>query len=403
MPIDAAAASAPVTATGPAGRRDLVIVTSLFFAGLLLCVLAYLAANVPARWFPSATPKAWPAKALTLTRGSGSIDKDTLTVNASDASGIVVISLLTDFRSSEYPSVAWAAIDVPEKADVRLLWSSDYAPNKLNSAPLTVASGRLVPIVLVKDPDWVGRITGLALAIRGPLAQPLIVRGVAAKPLGAMEILRDRVHEWLAFEGWNGTSINTITGGADVQDLPLPVLLAVALPLAVGGWYGLARRKSGVAGLPIAIALLFVIAWAILDARWAWNLVRQVEETAGLYAGRNWTERHLVAEDNGLFDFIQKVRAKLPATPARVFMIADAHYFRGRGAYHLYPHNVYYDPWQNTVPPPSALRPGDYVVVYQRRGVQYDPAQQRLRWDGGEPVSAELMASAPGAAAFLIR
>ena len=400
---EGAAAITPGNPPLPQSGPGLLFAVILFAVALLLCVLAYLALNVPASWFPNATARNWTARELTLARGVGSIDHDTLIVTAPDASGLVLISVNSNFRSSEYPSIVWAAVNVSEGSDVRLLWNTDYAPNKINSAPLTIAAGQLLPVVLIKDSDWVGRITGLALAVRGPLPQPLIIRGVVAKPTGAAEMLRDRAHEWLAFEGWSGTSINTITGGADVQELPLPVLLMVALPIAVAGWYGFARRAAGLAALPIAIALLFVIAWGILDARWAWNLARQVKETAAQYAGKDWGERHLAAEDGPLFAFIQQVRAKLPATPARVFMVADAHYFRDRGAYHLYPHNVYYDPWQNTVPPASALRPGDYVVVYQRRGIQYDPALQRLRWDGGEPVAAELLLTAPGAAAFRIR
>jgi hypothetical protein len=403
MPTDGQATSATLGSAKGENGQDLTRAAMLFAAGLVLCVLAYLAANVPAKWFPSATQKAWSARELTLTRGVGRVEDDSLIVAAPDSSGLVLVSLVTDFRSNDYPSIAWVAIDVPRKSDVRLLWSNDYAPNKLHSAPLTIASGRLMPIVLVKDPNWVGRITGLALAVRGPLPQPLMIRGVAAKPTGAIEIMRDRVHEWSAFEGWSGSSINTITGGADAQDLPLQVLLAVAIAIAVGAWYALARRGAGVARLPMAIALLFVVAWFVLDARWGWNLARQVRETAAQYAGKDWKERHLAADDKALFDFIQQVRAKLPETPARVFMVADRPYFRGRGAYHLYPHNVYHDPRVNAIPPPSALRPGDYLVVYQRRGIQYDPAQQRLRWDGGEPVSAELLLAVPGAAAFRIR
>jgi hypothetical protein len=84
-------------------------------------------------------------------------------------------------------------------------------------------------------------------------------------------------------------------------------------------------------------------------------------------------------------------------------MSADAHYFRGRGAYYLYPHNVYFEPYRNAIPPSSRMRSGDYFVAYQRRGVQYDPAAQRLRWDGGDPVSAELLLTVPGAALFRIR
>ena len=39
------------------------------------------------------------------------------------------------------------------------------------------------------------------------------------------------------------------------------------------------------------------------------------------YAGKDWREKHLAAEDGALFEFIEKVRAKLPAAPARVFMV----------------------------------------------------------------------------------
>src|SRR4030095_15987124 len=89
--------------------------------------------------------------------------------------------------------------------------------------------------------------------------------------------------------------------------------------------------------------------------------------------------------------------------PARVFMVADAHYFRARGAYHLYPYNVFFDPWNNTVPPPTSMRPGDYIVVYQRRGIQFDAAQGMLRWDNGQPLRAEALVVEPGAALFRVR
>ncbi len=104
-----------------------------------------------------------------------------------------------------------------------------------------------------------------------------------------------------------------------------------------------------------------------------------------------------------MFAFIEKVRAKLPAPPARVFMVADEHYFRDRGAYHLYPYNVYFDPWTNSMPPSSAVRPGDYLVVYQRRGVEYDPSRQRLHWEGSASIDAELLLVDAGAALFRTR
>ena len=93
----------------------------------------------------------------------------------------------------------------------------------------------------------------------------------------------------------------------------------------------------------------------------------------------------------------------MPTEPQRVFVLSDAHYFRGRAAFHLFPHNVWWDPWKNTVPPADQLKPGDWIVVYQRRGVGYDRAQQMLRWDGAVTVPAEIKAVDSGAALFRVR
>ena len=49
------------------------------------------------------------------------------------------------------------------------------------------------------------------------------------------------------------------------------------------------------------------------------------------------------------------------------------------------------------------MKPGDWLVVYDRRNVQYDAARRMLRWDGNPPVHAELKLLEPhGAALFLV-
>jgi len=48
------------------------------------------------------------------------------------------------------------------------------------------------------------------------------------------------------------------------------------------------------------------------------------------------------------------------------------------------------------MPPPSALRAGDYLVVYQRRGVQYNATEKKLRWGDGASVAAEVLHVEPG-------
>jgi hypothetical protein len=175
------------------------------------------------------------------------------------------------------------------------------------------------------------------------------------------------------------------------------VSLALALLLALM----LLGRRS-LAFVPMALIVLFAGGWLVLDTRSMVNLVRQVTETASRYRGLDWREKHVAAEDGELFAFVERARAELPAAPVRVFVAAEAHYFRGRAAYHLYPHNVFYDPLRDTLPRADQMRSGDWILIFRRRGAQYDAAAKRLRWDAGAPIAAELKLAGSGAALFRV-
>ncbi len=374
----------------------------LLALALVLCTAVYLALNIPGSWFPSATSKTLGFRDFTLTRGTGGQQGDALVVTGVDASGTALITANSDLRSSDFPLIAWNANGFSELADVRFLWRSDYAPGKLNSAPLHVSAGRLLPLNLAHNPAWVGRISGVALTVRGPLGTPIHIGGMTAKTGGLREMAGDRISEWFVFERWSWSSINTLSGAAEAQELPLSLLLAAAVVIAAGAWAALAWRRRRMESLPVVLAVLFVAAWVTLDALWTFNLARQVAETRAQFGGKDWREQHLASEDGPLFAFIERARARLPAPPARVFIVADAAYFRGRGAYHLYPHNVFFDPSNNTLPAASSLKPGDFLVVYQRRGLQFNAEEKRLRWDGSPAIAAEALLVEPGAALFKI-
>src|SRR6476661_853223 len=197
-------ANAPRLAPSETGRvvRDAVRAAWILVAVAVIAAAAYLAFTIPGAWFPSATPKAWRAADMALVRGSGRLANGQLIVSAPDANGIAIVTVTTDLKATEYPGIAWDVANLREDADVRLLWRTDFQPDKLNSKPLPVESGRTLPVVISKDPAWIGHISGLALAIHGSLSQPAVIGGVAAKPMGAMEIIRDRWREWFAFEPW---------------------------------------------------------------------------------------------------------------------------------------------------------------------------------------------------------
>lgn len=411
LPPDAAVPATGDPSRPPPARRtanlgrDALPGAFIFVSVLLACTIGYLVVTAPGAWFPHASPKAWNAKDLTLVRGTGRVVGDELVVSGQDADAITLVTVTTEFPSSEYPGIAWIVADLPEDADVRLLWRSDFQPDKLNSTQVRVESGRTTPIVVAKNPAWIGHITGLALAIHGRLAQAVVIRGVIAKPMGVVGIVRDRLHEWFAFEPWNGASINTITGGADNQDIPLPAVVALVVGISGIAALVIRRWRPGAfsVAMPAVLAAFFLAGWMVLDARWTWNLFRQEHATAVEYAGKDLLDKHLASDDGPLFAFIQQALAVLPKTPVRIFIAADADYFRGRAAYHLYPHSVYFNPRSDALPPATAFHAGDWLLVFQRHGIQFDKVLGKIRWDGNQTVNAELKLLEPGAALFVIR
>jgi hypothetical protein len=386
----------------------LLVAACIFGASALLCVCGYLALTASGPWIGGAAERSWTAQEFTVTRGAARPGADGLSLLAPDASGTVVVSLNVSLRSRDYPVIAWDALNVPDGVEATLLWYSDFRASRISTRALAVDGHRIAPADLAQDRNWIGTIGGLALALSGSFSAPILVRGVSAKPMTPSEIMLDRAREWLAYEPWNGASINSVTGGANVQDLPLPMLLAAIVLVGGLAYSALARWTPSLVGgfRPMIVAAGFLAAWLALDARWQWNLIRQEGATIEQYAGKSWRERHLAAEDGALFAFIEQARSRLPppAEPApRVFMIADSHYLRGRGAYYLYPYNVYFDPAQDSIPSASAMRAGDYLLAYSRAGLHYDSAHGRLSWGAGESVAAEPLLGEPGAALFRIR
>src|SRR4029077_18423404 len=207
--------AAPATAS-PATVRAAAF--GALAGGVVACVAGYLALAAPGSWIGGARELEWTARELSITRGAGELTRDGLVLTASDPARTVVVSLPTSFRSKDYPAIAGATAGIPDGVEAALLWHNDYQPSRVFMRPLTVEAGRIAPASVARERNWIGHINGLALVLRGSFTDPITVRGATAKPMTPVQVLGDRVSEWLAFEPWNGASINNLTGGANAQD-----------------------------------------------------------------------------------------------------------------------------------------------------------------------------------------
>ena len=389
-----------------APAAQIVAVVAAALAALVVVLIGYLAFEVPGPWFTDESPRAFTATEIQLMRGAGTRAKDAVVARAPAEDGLVVVSLATDLRADRFRGIAWDVSGLPEGARARVLWLSDANPGRMQSLPAVVEAGGIRPVVVTDDRGWIGRIKGLGLSvsIAGPPPIPIEIRGVTAKPMGAIELLGDRLREWFAFEGWNGASVNVLVGGADRQDLPLPALAAAVVALACALVLGLRYvRPDLVVHLGAAVGAIVVAGWLAIDLRWAVNLGRLVAATLHTYGGKTERDKQFASPDSAVYEFVTQAREAMPPEPQRVWIATDAPYFNGRAAYRMYPHNVHFDPRGRSMPEPSWIKPGDWILVFNRRGVAFNPAKGVLQWDGKQDLPAELKASGTGAALFRFR
>ncbi|HEX8739089.1 MAG TPA: hypothetical protein VF925_03015 [Casimicrobiaceae bacterium] len=396
---------------------------TIWIAALAVSVFAYLAIAKPGPWY-SPVPEIRIAPAsMRIARGQGALLRNTVIVERTAGDGNAVVSAETNFTARDYARVAWRVRGLPPGVDAFLLWNSDVEPDRVNRVPLAVQEGALRPADVASDPHWLGRIRGVALVLHGEVDQPVAILGADAGSGDALETLRDRAREWLGDAPWDGSSINTVPGGTDAALLPLPLLLVAAIVLAAAAIAGLAwwRGRAGsiapralIAAIVPSVMLLVLVSWLALDVRWTIVLAGHVRDDGLRFAGKTPAAKHLALEDGALYAFVEKAREILPpvashapaasdAPAARVFVVADSSYLRGRAAYLLYPWNVWTDRAQNALPPTDQLHRGDWVVVYQRRGVEYDAATRHLRWNGGKALDADLKLLDHGGALFELR
>jgi hypothetical protein len=380
-----------------------IATAAVIVVSTIVILYGYLLLAVPGPWFPIEPPLSFGTEQLEVMRGSAARTPEGVAITAAGADGVTIVSVNTELRADRFRALWWIAANVPEGASVRAVWRSDTRPGQTYSLPVTVEAGRPRPVQVAGAQGWVGTIKGIGLVVTGRLEQPMQVRGVIAKPMGAVEVLRDRSAEWFALETWNGTSINVVVGGADVQDLPLPLLvmaiagLATILLLALRRW-----RSILIPNIAGAVAVVFIVGWLVLDVRWAANLSRQAGLTWSSFAGKTERDQRLAAPDGEVYEFVERVKAALPPTPQRLWVASDAPFFNGRVAYQLYPHNVHFEPRSRAMPEPTWVKPGDWLLVYSRRGVEFDAARGMLRWDGLPAMAAQLKVAGGRAALFRI-
>lgn len=373
-----------------------------WLAALLLAFAALVASTHTGPWSPAAEPYRLEGAKLRV-RGAGRVEGDRVVIAAPgpDGNALAATNLEPPLDARNFRYVTVRASGPWPSGGVSFAWRTKGDEAKVHRIELSPAGGRIQPAVLGSIDGWSGVVTGIGVIVRGDLAGPFSVESIELRPSSGWVTIEGILADWVEFEPWDGGSIHFMAGGNPALRHPLPLFLGVSFVGAIALYLlviilGHTRFDARVA---LAIALL---GWAVIDARWQLNLLKQLDITRWQYAGKSWEEKRLAAEDGRLFAFMREAKEKIGAAPAHVFVFADEEFDRVRGAYHLYPRNVTVQPKRQSLLPAATFKAGDVLVVYRKRGVEYSPADKTLRWEGTQAVKAEMIHFSAGSAVFRV-
>jgi hypothetical protein len=403
--------AAPIAAV-PEHRQDpWAAAAGWLIATYAIVVLVAASLHAGGNWVRTPPTIAVPPSLIELARGKGQRTADGIVVEATDPGGLaVLLSRTTSFAADAYPRVAWdiRTADPGEAAralTLSLVWATREQPGRTFSAPIPWPDEGPAVAKVRGHEGWRGTIAGVALAVRGTLPHPLLVKAVTVPGVSVPAEIGAIFRQWATFYPLRGISFTLPFDEERSQTLSLPAATALALGGAALGYALAARRRQRRPDARVLWALA-VAGWMILDLRWQANLGWQLAQTARQYAGATIEQKYQASGEHDLYALVRSVNEVLPPAPMRVHLLTDDFALRMRASWFFYPRNVYHDlaPGKARMPTPEQLRAGDHVVSLLDTTLAYDRASGMIVWpDGRRKAVDEVLHRSPGPVVLRVR
>jgi hypothetical protein len=316
--------------------------------------------------------------------GSAEIVGDIITITEFQANGNerqAIVTINSSFDTEDFSLLTYALSDTPPGMSTDLIWRTAAEPATMYLHPLGRNGAAETTISLAEHPKWRGQVTEIALRLAGQhQAESVSITQLKLQAATWRGALAELWSQWTVHRGWEQSSINALFGTSRSSSTSPTVAMAM--------WAGLAALTLTCLGLIrkqyylAAYVAVVLVPWITLDLLWQGELNSQLEETRYDFSGKTSTQKHLADTDSAIYSYARRLKEEVfPASPSRIFIL---HQDFGHNAqrlktqYYLLPHNIYNF---GRVPPATAVRPGDFILVLGKvPQLRFDSGAGLLTW-----------------------
>lgn len=286
---------------------------------------------------------------------------------------------------------------VPQDASILILWRTAQTGKQVHVYELKEHPGTALWIATKALAHWTGDITSLGVAVTGQPGAAVTFSEIALLPASLPVQLRSIYGSWTSFTPWRHSSVNTYTGIDSTGVAFYPVAgMAVLLGLSVLAYLLILMQSWAKLNFNWrTVAAMFLTCWIGLDLIWQHKLFRQLTQTYSTFYGRDNQAKLSVGVDGELVEFMTEVKKELDSPDSRIFVSSSNDYTGMRGAYYLYPFNVFWERKGPELPQNKFVRSGDYIVVVKPTNANFDAVTGRLLFQHDSSLSVEPVFSQP--------
>ena len=365
--------------------------------GLLLTSSIFLFLDSAGRGSSRALGKSWDPGEMRVVAGHGAKSGGGLFLVLNQA-GQGIVEVASKSEKLDELSVLHVTLNEGSAADgLMVAWRTKLSREKLLHYRVAAAPAGSLWLSMKDVPGWEGIATSIGLVFLGPPGARVEIRSVELLapvfPYNAQALLSD----WTDFAAWKLHSINAHPGvnSSGNSHYPVPfaaAVLVVSILVYLSGFFIL-RRKVNIELRVVAI--MFLICWIALDMIWQARLLRQLDATREAFAGKTPSEKRVEGRDANLFGFISRVREEIGPGHPRVFVTSSNDYTGMRGAYFLYPLNVYWQRKPPSLPLAESITRGDFIVLLKPTQLFYDSPSSTIQYGDKSRLSVRRILSTP--------